>query len=35
MRNKSVKLFLIWVSGSGGDVVENVLIWSSGVPPFQ
>ena len=31
MRNNSVKLFRIWTSGSGGDV----LIWSSSYPPVQ
>ena len=28
-----MKLFLIWTSGSGGDVISNFFIWSSCSPP--
>ena len=33
MRNKSLKLFLIWASGS--DVFKSFLNWSSGTPPVR
>ena len=35
MKNIHVKLYEIWTSGSGGDVLKKVLIWSSGRPPVQ
>ena len=35
MMNNSVKLFGIWTTDSGGDVVYKILIWSSGGPHVQ
>ena len=39
MRNNSVKLFLVWASGSGGDVLKRVLILVAllfgGAEPFM
>ena len=36
MRNKPVKLFRTWTSGSGGNAVKKVfLVWSCGSPFIQ